>query len=257
MEKDPAFLFYVEKFIMGTQTFTNDEVGQYVRLLCQQHQAGHMTKRTMNIIARVDEVSEYVLEKFVVDEDGKYYNKKLDTEMQRRASYTKSRMENLKKKKLHIDDHKKCHKEDDMDTHMDTHMEDDMGSHIKPHTLTITKDINIDINKDINRSSEIDNFAPKKQQRKKYGQYGWVLLSDAELERLEAEYGYCDVNHYINYVDESAQQTGNKNKWKDWNVVVKKAIREQWGKGNQRKLPTDPYEGMAAKYAQEERIGIT
>ena len=44
-----------------------------------------------------------------------------------------------------------------------------------------------------------------------------------------SEYGKDKVEFAIAYVDESAQSTGNKNKWKDWNIVVRKAIREGWG----------------------------
>lgn len=71
----------------------------------------------------------------------------------------------------------------------------------------------------------------KKPLRIKYGEYGWVLLSQEEYSRLIEEYGEETAAHYIRYVDESAQQSGNKNKWKDWNLVVRKAIRGQWGEG--------------------------
>ena len=33
----------------------------------------------------------------------------------------------------------------------------------------------------------------------------------------------------IEYIDESAQLTGNKNKWKDWNLVIRKCSRDKWG----------------------------
>jgi hypothetical protein len=74
-----------------------------------------------------------------------------------------------------------------------------------------------------------DEPAPTKTPKKKYGEYGWVKLSDAEYQRLVAEYGESTVKHYIQYIDESAQTTGNKNKWKDWNLVLRKAIKGQWG----------------------------
>lgn len=61
------------------------------------------------------------------------------------------------------------------------------------------------------------------------GQYGWVRLTDAEYERLVTEFGIDVTIHYITIVDESAQQTSNKNKWKDWNLTVRKAIRGKWG----------------------------
>ena len=64
----------------------------------------------------------------------------------------------------------------------------------------------------------------------KYGEYNWVLLTDEEYKRLIKEFGEDMIAYYLNYVDESAQSTKNKNKWKDWNLVIRKAIRDKWGK---------------------------
>lgn len=33
----------------------------------------------------------------------------------------------------------------------------------------------------------------------------------------------------VTYLDESAQSNGNKNKWKDWNLMVRRCSRERWG----------------------------
>jgi hypothetical protein len=61
------------------------------------------------------------------------------------------------------------------------------------------------------------------------------LLTDEQYDRLVGEYGLARVDAAVAYIDESAQQTGNKNKWKDWNLTVRKCIREGWG---QRKAQT-------------------
>ena len=66
-------------------------------------------------------------------------------------------------------------------------------------------------------------------ERHKYGEYGWVRLTDGEYGRLLNELGDLELDRCIQYVDESAQSNGNKNKWKDWNLVVRKCHREQWG----------------------------
>ena len=71
--------------------------------------------------------------------------------------------------------------------------------------------------------------APVMPAKKAYGQYGWVKLSDAEYGRLAKEFGDAELKRCIQYIDESAQTTGNKNRWKDWNLVVRKCHREQWG----------------------------
>lgn len=72
---------------------------------------------------------------------------------------------------------------------------------------------------------------PEKRVRRKYGEYGWVRLTDEEYERLEHDLGAEELKRCIAYIDESAQSTGNKNHWKDWNLVIRKASREGWGRG--------------------------
>ena len=78
--------------------------------------------------------------------------------------------------------------------------------------------------------------------RHKHGRYGWVLLSDDELARLLAKHGRQLVDYYVNYIDELAQQTGNKNRWKDWNLTIQKAIRDKWGKPPAADSPTKDYD---------------
>lgn len=70
---------------------------------------------------------------------------------------------------------------------------------------------------------------PVKPVRHKYGEYGWVRLTDAEHEKLLKDLGAAELQRCITYVDESAQRSGNKNKWKDWNLVIRKCNREGWG----------------------------
>lgn len=65
--------------------------------------------------------------------------------------------------------------------------------------------------------------------RKKYGEYGWVRLNQSEHSRLLEEFGAPEVERCIAYVDELAQSSGNKNKWRDWNLVIRRCHREGWG----------------------------
>ena len=71
--------------------------------------------------------------------------------------------------------------------------------------------------------------APTKQTKKAFGEYGWVKLTSDEYNRLLNDFGEAEVKRYIACVDESAQRTGNKNTWRDWNLVVRKCSREGWG----------------------------
>lgn len=77
-----------------------------------------------------------------------------------------------------------------------------------------------------------DHTPTPKPERHSYGEYGWVKLTDEEHSRLLKEYGEDELNRCIRYVDESAQTSGNKNRWKDWNLVVRRCHRERWGARN-------------------------
>lgn len=68
-----------------------------------------------------------------------------------------------------------------------------------------------------------------KPERKQYGQYGWVKLSQEEYSRLSNDLGENELKRCIAYLDESAQSTGNKNKWRDWNLVIRRCSRDHWG----------------------------
>ena len=71
------------------------------------------------------------------------------------------------------------------------------------------------------------NPNPKARAR---GEYGWVKLSDEQYAKLVADIGQEETDRCIAYVDESAQGNHNKNKWSDWNLVVRKCHRDGWGK---------------------------
>lgn len=66
-------------------------------------------------------------------------------------------------------------------------------------------------------------------QRHKHGANGWVLLTDEQYKKLLHDLGPAELERCITYVDESAQITKNKNGWKDWNLLIRKCHREQWG----------------------------
>lgn len=89
--KDPAFLFYPESFLVGVMYMTDEEVGQYIKLLCIQHQKGHIPD---DIIQRYLPA---VQDKFVKDDEGCWYNKRLELEIERRARFTNAVRENGKK----------------------------------------------------------------------------------------------------------------------------------------------------------------
>ena len=104
MSKDPAFLFYPDNFQSGTQFFTDEQTGKYIRLLCAQHLHGHLTKKQVLFICKTnDESTSEILAKFKLDKDNKYYNYRLECEIERRANFSLSRANNrLGKKKKQV-----------------------------------------------------------------------------------------------------------------------------------------------------------
>lgn len=95
------------------------------------------------------------------------------------------------------------------------------------------------------RNTDKDVYA----QRLPRGEYGYVKLTDEEYRRLVNDLGTGEVERVIAYLDESAAMTGNKNKWKNWNLVIRKAAREKWGK---RESP--PREGRLIELDEQGRL---
>ena len=56
-----------------------------------------------------------------------------------------------------------------------------------------------------------------------------MKLSQQEYDALEEELGETELKRCIDYLDESAQATGNKNRWRDFGLVIQRCSREGWG----------------------------
>jgi hypothetical protein len=97
MAKDPAFLFYYDRFLSGTFTMSDAQVGQYIRLLCLQANKGHVTKKDMNNICKT--YDEDIADKFPETDQDKYANPTLTEIMNQRKVFTESRRNNRKGKK--------------------------------------------------------------------------------------------------------------------------------------------------------------
>jgi len=102
MSKDPAFLFYTSDFLTGTSFLTNEQIGKYIRLLCHQHQNGHLKEKDMLKICLT--YDEDVFEKFEKDLNGLFFNLRLDQEIHKRKAYSESRRNNRKKKEVKEED---------------------------------------------------------------------------------------------------------------------------------------------------------
>ena len=88
--------------------------------------------------------------------------------------------------------------------------------------------IDIDIDKDIDKDNNI--YIP-------FGEYKRVKLKKKEYDKLIEEYGKEYVDFIIDRLDEYVESNNNKNKYKNFNLVIRKAIRENWFKRNKELNP--------------------
>ena len=137
--KDPAFLFYSSDFLSGTMLMTDEEVGQYIKLLCLQHQKGHLKEKEILNICK--SYNEDIFSKFTKDEEGNYYNERLEYESNKRKAYSESRRNNRKKK-----EENKTH-EEDMKNICNSYEE-----HMENENVIVNKNININKNNKVNES---------------------------------------------------------------------------------------------------------
>ena len=151
--KDPAFTLYSADFLVGVMELSMEERGQYITLLCLQHQKGHLTKKQINSICTV---SDSVLEKFIIDDEGCYYNERLDEEMKKRRAYIDKQRENR----------------------LDVIARSGANSKLASSNLQASLETRVEIvNENINK--DISNV---------YGLYRNILLTDEELKALKAEF---------------------------------------------------------------------
>ena len=107
----------------------------------------------------------------------------------------------------------------------------------------VSSDLDLGLDKDIDLVLEKENIKEKNPGgtspldtptniKHKYGEYGWVKLTDKQYENLCKDFNKDLIDRVITKLDEYMQSNGNKNKYKDCNLVIRKAIRENWFKVN-------------------------
>jgi uncharacterized protein YdaU (DUF1376 family) len=86
--KPPAFQFYADDFLAGVADMTQAEVGAYILLLCAQWNRGYIPVITerQRMLAHGD-ISDHVLSKFKVCEDGNLRNERMEIERAKQQAY--------------------------------------------------------------------------------------------------------------------------------------------------------------------------
>ena len=204
MAKDPAFLFYPGDYGSGTMGMTFEEKGAYMDLLMLQFNRGHMN--THMIQHTIGHLWEQVKCKFIQDDEGLWYNVRLDIEKDKRKTFTESRRNNIKSKGKPKDT-----------TSYETHM----NVHMKPHM----ENVNENINKDINNIKSRCNFEQA---------FEYISI------RIGVDKAKIEAEKFVNYYESNGWKVG-KNPMKNWKAAANNWITNlnTYAKGtsnNQRKL---------------------
>lgn len=211
--KDPAFLFYSSDFLSGTMLMTDEEVGQYIKLLCLQHQKGHLKEKDMLNICK--SYNEDIFSKFKKDEEGNYYNERLEYEANKRKAYSESRRNNRKKK-----EGKETY-ENDMKNICNSY-EEHMGNE------------NININKNITENKDNRKRGSKgKKEEEKIHFAEFVSMTNAEYEKLVSTYGKEFADQCIQKLDNYKGANG-KNYKSDYRAIGSWVVDEVKKKNNAR-----------------------
>lgn len=195
--KDPAFLFYSNDFLSGTMLMSNEEVGIYIKLLCLQHQQGHLKEEDMLSIG----ATKKIFSKFIKDEEGNYYNERLEYEANKRKAYSESRKNNRKKKETYEKDMLNiCNSYEE-------HMENE----------------NININNNIKNNSKKDSKGKKEEEKIHFADF--VTMTNVEHEKLVSTYGTEFTDQCIKILDNYKGSKGKEYK-NDYRAILSWVVDE-------------------------------
>ena len=216
--KDPAFLFYSSDFLSGTMLMSDEEIGQYIKLLCLQHQKGHLKEKDMLNICK--SYNEDIFSKFKKDEEGNYYNERLEYETNKRKAYSESRRNNRKKKE------EKETYEKDMNNICNSYEE---------HMENENVNENININETVIKSNRKRGSKGEKEEKKvedeKIHFAEFVSMTNVEYEKLVSTYGKDFADQCIEKLDNYKGSSGKKYK-SDYRAIRSWVIDEIKKKNN-------------------------
>ena len=253
MAKDPAVLFYTSDFLTGCALMSMAQRGKYITLLCLQHQQGHLSEEDMLEVCGSRDPK--IWKKFKQDEDGLFYNERMDQESTKRKKFVESRQKNLKSNesaKNHMEAHMESHMERDMENHIGNHI----GNHMENENinmLPISKNLNTIDKSNSNKDKETDN-------NKRF-----------KAPTVDEVRAYCkergndvDAEHFVSYYESNGWMVG-KNRMKDWMAAVRTWERNGFSNAvvtsdnavtgaTFGKLSFDPDEAMTMNLARTRRM---
>lgn len=100
MAKDPAILWYYADYLNGTEHMSFEEQGAYMRLMCKQADKGHLSIEFIQLVLGkyFKKLWPAIQAKFQTDDNGNYFQHRVESEKVKRENYIKRQSENGKKK---------------------------------------------------------------------------------------------------------------------------------------------------------------
>ncbi len=207
MSKDPAFLFYPGDWDGGTKLFSRHEKGAYLDLLMCQFHSGHMSGHEVRFILGQADYDLYweakLKSKFIQDDEGKFYNKKLEDEQIKRRNWCESRANNKKGNNQYSGQE---------------------TEHMSGHTTEHMENENKDVNKDKNKRKV---FIPPSLEQVK-------LYCDERKNGINPQ---AFIDHY-----QASNWVRGKTKISDWKACVRTWEQSKNGDENKKPIKqTSPY----------------
>lgn len=217
MGTDPALLFYPNDFLGGVKYFTMEERGKYITLLCDQFVSGYIPKNHM--ISVCGSLDSPILKKFKLNDDGLYFNQRLEDEKIKRINFCNSRRNNKSGRKKGS---KNKITKKSYDKPMFIHMENE----------------NENENKDINKNKNEKFSYISKVLFKRISERRQIKFDDTKLNnwnntvRLMIDRDKRSESDIINLINECHDMPPSKTgfTWAD-NILSMDKLRKQWNDG--------------------------
>ena len=211
--KAPAFQFYADDFLAGTLEMSQEEVGQFIRLLCHQWNRGSIpveTEKQQRLTGGC--VSVDVLVKFRLCEDGLLRNERLETVRSEKDRYLQQQSQKGRKsaelRKLAL-----------TGSQPDTQPESNSGSTV----------VEIRLQPKVNSPSPTptpynkeESIAPKSQR----SHFTVPPLEDVEAECVKIQLPVSEALKFVDYYESKGWLVG-KAKMKSWKPALRNWQRNQ------------------------------
>jgi uncharacterized protein YdaU (DUF1376 family) len=204
--KAPAFQFYADDFLAGTLEMSQEEVGQYIRLLCHQWNRGSIpveTEKQQRLTGGC--VSVDVLVKFRLCEDGLLRNERLETVRSEKDRYLQQQSQKgrksaeLRKLALTV-------------VQPDTQPESNSGSTVVE--IRLQPKVNSPSPTPTPNNKE-ESIAPKSQR----SHFTVPTVEEVQAECVRIELAVLEAPKFVNYYESKGWVVG-KTKMKSWKSAL-------------------------------------